>query len=85
MVDSSTELTLVGAGVPSGSRAGVAVELWPANTPGPGSDRGDPPAKRRRARSRWLSLGTALCLRVSTVAPSAAVISSAAVSSKANR
>lgn len=75
-----------GATEPSGSSAGVATELAVANTPGPGSGEGRSCSPRRRAptSSRWLRLvECSLSTKASSIAPSAAVISSAEVSSKA--
>src|SRR6202012_1131185 len=73
-------------GEPSGSRAGVSTALCRAKTPGPGSGVGWPPGwnrstdisrcvLRRSKRSRWARI----------IAPIAAVISRALVSSNAHR
>src|SRR4051812_14683589 len=75
--------TLPGASVPSGSSDGVAAESRSAKTPGPGSGVGCPPEKRARAISRWVIALADFSLCASTIAPSAAVMSSALVISKA--
>jgi hypothetical protein len=83
---STSRDTLSGATLPSGSSAGVATESWVANTPGPGSGCGRPDRTRSRDSARWprFSPGSrSTC--VSTIAPTAAVMSSAEVSSNANR
>ena len=75
-----------GAMEPSGSSAGVALDDDVANTPGPGS--GDIRSERIRSctRCRWvLRSPGARSMCVSTIAPVAAVISSALVSSNGNR
>src|SRR5690349_2678329 len=77
-----------GAIEPSGSRAGTATEFAVANTPGPGSGemRSCSPRSRASTVARWPGLACArVCAYASTIAASAAVISSAEVSSKANR
>ena len=78
---------LASAGVPSGSSAGAATELARAKTPGPGSVCGRS-AVRNRARdsSFWVRrLPGSRSMCASTIAPTAAVISSALVTSKASR
>ncbi len=78
-----------GAIEPSGSRAGTATELPVAKTPGPGS--GEIRSCSPRSRASTVGALAALGVRcgtarsASTIAPSAAVISSAEVSSNANR
>ena len=71
-------------GVPSGSSAGKSTALCRAYTPGPGSGVGCPPATRCFDMSRWVSLGAMRSRWASTIAPSAAVISRAAVASNGN-
>ena len=72
--------------VPSGSSAGTATELPRAKTPGPGKVCGR--AVRNRARESsycdcfWFG-SRSMCARI--IAPTAAVISSALVTSKASR
>src|SRR5512142_1657926 len=72
-------------GVPSGSRAGVATESEVANTPGPALGAGLlPGANRARMSSTWVirsSRRFSTCAR--SMAPTAAVISSAEVTSNA--
>ena len=72
--------------LPSGSSAGVATESWVANTPGPGSGCGRPDRTRSRESVRCprRSPGSSSTC-ASTIAPTAAVMSSAEVSSNANR
>ena len=77
-----------GATEPSGSSAGTATELAVANTPGPGS--GATWSRSPRSRSitivRCPRLAAArVCEYASSIAPSAAVISSAEVSSNGSR
>src|SRR5882724_10484819 len=77
-----------GAIEPSGSNAGVATELAVANTPGPGSGeiRSCSPRSRASTVARWPFLAALRdCEKASSMAPSAAVISSAEVSSNGNR
>src|SRR5882757_8430343 len=77
-----------GAIEPSGSSAGVATELAVAKTPGPGSGeiRACSPRSRASTVARWPRLAAALdCEKASSMAPSAAVMSSAEVSSNGNR
>jgi hypothetical protein len=79
-------VTLPGATDPSGSSAGVATESCVANTPGPGSGCGRPERTRCRDSTRWVRFSpgsSSTCVR--TIAPTAAVMSSAEVSSNANR
>src|SRR3954451_11775048 len=80
---SSAGSTLPGASDPSGSSEGVAAESRSANTPGPGSGVGWPLEKRARAISRCVIALADFSLCASTMAPSAAVMSSALVISKA--
>ena len=73
------------AGLPSGSGAGVSTALWRANTPGVGGLPGWRPvaaysAMRSRAMSAWLRRGVSASRWASTMAPSTAVTSRAAVS-----
>src|SRR3954452_13528389 len=75
--------TLPGASEPSGRSDGVAAESRSAKTPGPGSGVGCPPEKRARAISRCVMCVADFSLYASTMAPSAAVMSSALVISKA--
>src|SRR6478735_6736622 len=75
-----------GAMDPSGSSAGVAFDDDLANTPGPGT--GEIRSERIRSctRCRWVFRSPgAFSMWVSTMAPVAAVISSALVSSNGNR
>jgi hypothetical protein len=81
MSDSDSRAT-----VPSGSRAGVATELPVANTPGPGSGDIRSPRIRASTRSRWVGrLARSRLVKASTIAPTAAVMSSAEVSSNGKR
>ena len=70
---------------PSGSRAGVPIELPDESTPGPGSGCGRPERIRSRASAFCVGLGSSRSTCASTIAPTAAMMSSAEVSSKANR
>src|SRR5215469_1506728 len=79
-----TGLTESWDGVPSGSSAGKSTALCRAKTPGPGSGVGCSLSTRCRDRSRWVGLGARRSRWASTMAPSAAVISSAAVASNGN-
>src|SRR3954453_15693636 len=77
---------LASARRPSGSRARAATELPRAYTPGPGSVCGRSVRNRAFDRSFWLRRAPgsrSMC--ASTIAPTAAVISSALVTSKASR
>src|SRR5688572_19579193 len=77
---------LSGERVPSGRIAGTATELARANTPGPGSVPGRSVRNRARESSFWLwRLPGSRSMCASTIAPTAAVISSALVTSKASR
>src|SRR5829696_113500 len=72
--------------VPSGSRAGASTALCRAYTPGLGSVVGCPPGWNRSvASSRWVLRRSKRSRCASTMAPRAAVISSAPVSSNAHR
>ena len=76
----------VGAGDPSGKSAGTSTALCLAKTPEPGSpaaSASDFPRKRAIERSRCLFLAAGLVLCARTIAPSAAVISRAETTSKA--
>src|ERR1019366_2749893 len=76
--------TLNSDGLPSGSNAGVSTALCRAYTPGPGNGVGCVPTlNRSRICSRWPSLGSCGSRCASTIAPRAAVISKALVTSKA--
>ncbi len=84
----STRETEASAAVPSGSRAGVSTALWRAKTPGAAAGRGAARSRRSRgpaaaARSAWVGFGVSRSRWASTIAPTAAVISSAQVTSKA--
>src|SRR5579875_172924 len=71
---------------PSGSRAAMSTALWRAYTPGPGSGVGYPPLRKRSIdNSRWVFRRSNRSRWASTIAPTAAVISSALVSSNAHR
>src|SRR3984957_10333760 len=76
--------TEASSGVPSGSRAGMSTALCRAYVPGPDSGAGWPLDTRSRDRSRWVSLGVRRSRCASTMAPSAAVISRALVTSNGN-
>src|SRR6476661_2858265 len=83
---SSPVAKLASETVPSGSRAGTATELPRAKTPGPGTVCGRAVRKRARDSSFWLCrLPGSRSMCASTIAPTAAVISSALVTSKASR
>src|SRR5262249_49639209 len=70
---------------PSGSRAGVPIASWLESTPGPGSGWGRPERIRARASAFCVGFGSSRSTWASTIAPIAATISSAEVSSKAIR
>src|SRR3954468_23970323 len=71
---------------PSGRIAGTATELARANTPGPGSVPCRSVRKRARESSFWLRrLPGSRSMCASTIAPTAAVISRALVTSNASR
>src|SRR5918998_1634983 len=77
---------LSSASRPSGSSAGVATELPRAWTPGPGSVCGRSVRKRARESSFWVGrVPASRSMWASTMAPTAAVISSALVTSNASR
>ena len=58
--------------------------VMPRVRPGPASGAGRPLATRSRDRSRWVGLGVRRSRCASTIAPSAAVISRALVTSNGN-
>ncbi len=62
----------------------MSTALCRAYVPGPGSGAGRPPDMRRMDRSRWVGLGLVRSRCASTMAPSAAVISRALVTSNGN-
>jgi hypothetical protein len=62
----------------------MSTALCRAYVPGPGSGAGRPLATRSRDRSRWVGLGVMRSRCASTMAPSAAVISRALVTSNGN-
>ncbi len=71
-------------GVPSGRRAGMSTALCRAKTPGAGSGALIGPSLIRLvASSRWVGLGKSRSRWARTIAPSAAVMSSAPVISNA--
>ncbi len=70
--------------VPSGSMAGMSTALCSAYTPGGGSGWTWPLSILRRATSRCVGLGEVRSRCASTIAPSAAVISRALVTSNGN-
>ncbi len=78
-----------GATEPSGSSAGVDTELAVAKTPGPGSGEGRSCSPRKRSTTSsfcvFLPLLPCRSVNASTIAPTAAVISSAEVSSNGKR
>src|SRR5262249_52339807 len=78
---SETERLVV---VPSGSMAGMSTALCSAYTPGGGSGATWPLSILRRATSRCVGLGVVRSRCASTIAPSAAVISRALVTSNGN-
>src|SRR3954447_6859420 len=81
----STRDTDSSLGVPSGSSAGVSTALCRAKTPGAGRPVCSRPSRNRRsARSRWVTLAWIRSRWASTIAPIAAVISSALVTSNAH-
>src|SRR5919107_2070585 len=81
----STRDTDSSLGVPSGSSAGVSTALCRAKTPGGGRPVCSRPSRNRRsARSRWVTLSWMRSRCASTIAPIAAVMSSALVTSKAH-
>ncbi len=69
---------------PSGSSAGMSTALCRAYVPGPGSGVGRPLATLRVDSIRWVGRGVVRSRCASTIAPSAAVISRALVTSKGN-
>src|SRR4051812_9080460 len=73
------------ATVPSGSSAGVATELPVERTPGPGSGCGRPERMRSRASDFCVGRGPSRSTWARIIAPTAATISSAEVSSNAKR
>ena len=79
-------LTDDGSGLPSGRSAATSTALARANTPGLGSGVARPPgANRSAANWRWVKRATRRSRCASTMAPMAAVISSALVTSNAHR
>src|SRR5919112_1069019 len=80
----STRDTDSSLGVPSGSSAGVSTALCRAKTPGAGRPVCSRPSRNRcSARSRWVTRSLSRSRWASTMAPIAAVISSALVTSNA--
>lgn len=83
----STRLTESSLGVPSGSSAGVSTALCRAYTPGtgrPAASPGAPSVNRLIDSSFCVARGWVRSRWVSVMAPTAAVISSAATTSKAH-
>src|SRR3954451_11535270 len=81
----STRETDSSLGVPSGSRAGMSTALCRAKTPGAGSGALIGPSLIRRSESsRWVGLAMRRSRCASTMAPRAAVMSSAPVTSNAH-
>src|ERR1035437_1557350 len=79
----STRDTDTSLGVPSGNKAGVSTALRRAETPGAGSPaRFLPSRKRRSDHWRWVGRGVRRSRWARTMAPRAAVMSSALVTSK---
>src|SRR5699024_2339018 len=88
-VDSISSDNDSGATEPSGNSAGVATEFCVANTPSPGFGEGRSywPRQRASTRSRCVGFPALLCrlVKANTIAPIAAVISRAEVSSNGKR